>query len=111
MKTYSAHNGCSTVGKAYDNFTASFDAAEISTMHPKYGPQPFNFADLPCGPATQVGREPYQPQIIPPSRIFSLMDPTAYGDCIQESSWPDPPSALVRADHVDKPHVHTSKHD
>lgn len=38
------------------------------------------------------------------------MDPAAYGDCIQEPSWPDPPSALVPADHVDRPHVHTGKH-
>ncbi|KAL6714322.1 hypothetical protein ACLMJK_007745 [Lecanora helva] len=86
---FTADNGCSTVGNAFDTFTASFAPGDISTLNPfvttSWDAQPYDFSDFPCGPpGLDLEGQPYRPQFAPPHALMEQMGGQGladYADC------------------------------
>ena len=94
IESFTASNGCSTIGRAFSAFTASFDPGEVSTYAAGGVPAVFNFSDMPCGPDNNASdAEPYWPYIVAPPSLFEQMG-GGYNDC-RLNSWPDPSITLV----------------
>ncbi|KAL9118755.1 MAG: hypothetical protein Q9187_004698 [Circinaria calcarea] len=75
-------DNCGSTVAEYTSLTFSFAPGELSTSEPARGPKaaPFNFADLPCPPASVIAANwyyykpgmRYLPRFIPPPQIYQL---------------------------------------
>ena len=101
IPTIYAEDACGTVGSAFTSLTFSFAPGELSTGGFR-GPTtaPFNFADFPCPPLTELPNpyiyhgNPYKPQIVPPSQLYDLNP--AFKTCfLYPGTCYDPPYAIT----------------
>ena len=100
-----AGNQCGPVGGKYTSVTWSFAPGQLSTVEGRGGPtKVFNFADLPCPPASVASADwynykpgqPYAPIIAPVPQLFQL-DPTFANCGVDIYEGYDPPHALTPA--------------
>ena len=92
FESIKASDGCNQIGPAFAQQTATLPAGVLSTIAHDGATRSFNFADLPCPPASIPwdGSSPYKPRIAPPSYLKNL-DP-AFANCIAgEGQGVDPP--------------------
>lgn len=100
-----ASDGCELIGSTYADITTSFAPGALSTIRPTdNSTYAFNFADLPCPPAS-VGWDgvgAYQPRLAPPPFLFGL--DKAFATCIPGASQGiDPFGALQTANGISPP--------
>ena len=90
-----ASDGCHQIGSAFASQTTHLPPSELSTIAPDGSTQSFNFADLPCPPASVSwdSSRPYAPVIAPPRFLFDL-DPAFSGCTPGAFQGIDPPTPL-----------------
>ena len=104
MISFTAHDGCSQIGNAFDNYVASFAPGEFQTWDGLASTaKSFDPADMPCGPeGIDLKGKPYQPLFVPPPGLFDRMGGSGYEGCIF-SGWTDPPTTLQSRTAVNRP--------
>ena len=105
MISFTASDGCSQVGNAFDTFIASFGPDELDTVAwPDYGVTKVNdFIYGPCGPpGANLNGKPYQPPFMPPHHLFDQMG-FQQPECDFILQWQDPSYTLLPADSVNGP--------
>ena len=105
FETIEAWDQCGSVGGRYTSITWSFAPGELSTIEGRGGPtKSFNFADLPCPPASVSSADwynykpgqPYKPVIAAVPQLFQL--DSLFENCIVDIyEGYDPPYALTPA--------------
>ncbi|KAL6720916.1 hypothetical protein ACLMJK_000015 [Lecanora helva] len=106
FESIKASDGCNQIGPTFDKLTTGFPPELLSTVAPDGSTQSFNFADLPCPPASinWDPTKPYNPILAPPQYIFDL-DP-AFSTCIPGAfQGIDPPRPVVSAAGVSPPRL------
>ena len=99
FESIKASDGCNQVGPTFASKTATLPPGELSTIAPDGTTQSYNFADLPCPPASLQWDpdKPYAPRIAAPSYLMGL-DP-AFSNCIPGAAQGvDPPIPWHTAD-------------
>lgn len=106
FQTIEAGDKCGTIGGKYTSITWSFKPGELSTVEGRLGKtKSFNFADLPCPPASVAAadwynyrgpEEPYKPIIAAVPQLFQL-DPLFKNCTVDIFEGYDPPRALTPA--------------
>ena len=107
--SFTASDGCSQVGTAYDTFIASFAPDELDTVTWLGGPTAPGFTAVnsfaygPCGPpGANLNGKPYQPPFAAPHALFDQMG-FQHPECDFILDWLDPSYTLLPADGVKGP--------